>query len=478
MHYFVNFLFFTVSLFGFEYHLKPYTISDGINCFFGLPSQASKENGGNMINSCYVETKEGYVVIDSGPTYRYAQDTYEIMENRKKLPVKYVINTSSEEVHILGNSFFKEQGAILLGPKNYQRHVKEEKELELAKKISEDAIQNTRLIPLDSYLEGDSTIVLGGTEIDVKLIKNDDEHLVVNIPSKKILFAGDMIFNNRIVPLKNQRSLLVWQNGLKLLNQLPWDDIVSAHGYMTRRSALKNTESYLALLKSEVSSSIQRGESKKEAIENVKLSSFSEDRLYDFWHPKNVASVYDELKSDVGLDKQSPIVPITLTPQEKVVHSKKSKQKVIEKKAVEKELPKPKPKAKTEPKKIIKKRVPNINYVSFETAMKRAKAKNKIVFIKVRSTTCKYCDQLDAVLKKNSEVKRLANKYFEVVKINTDYDSAPLDIRIASTPTIIFIRPDDNKVLMELPGIRALGELLEILNEVVDDGHKGGYLKP
>ena len=38
-------------LYGFIYHLKPYKISDGIHCFFGLPSQVSHINGGNMVNS-------------------------------------------------------------------------------------------------------------------------------------------------------------------------------------------------------------------------------------------------------------------------------------------------------------------------------------------------------------------------------------------------------------------------------------------
>jgi len=466
MRYFISCFLFTVYLFGFDYHLKPYTISDGIHCFFGLSAQANKDNGGNIINICYVETVEGYIVIDSGPTYSYAQESYEIMENRQKLPVKYVINTSSNEVHILGNSFFKEQGAILLGPKNYQRHLKKNKELELANKVSEDAIKNTRLIPLDTYLEGNSTIVLGGVKVDIKVIEHDDEHLVVHIPSKKILFAGDMVFNNQIVPLKRKRSLVVWQSGLKMLSGLEWDDIVSSHGYLTRRSALKNTESYLALLKSEVSHSIQRGESLEEAIKSVKLSSFSEDRLYDFWHPKNVESVYNELKSNESLDRQLALSQST------------SKEKRVEKKVVKLEVVKSKPKVKSEQKKITKKSVPNINYVTFNTAMKRAKVKNKIVFLKVRSTTCKYCDQLDRVLKHNRKVKSIINKYFEVVKINTDYDSVPFDIRIASTPMLIFIRPNDKKVLMELAGIRALGELLEILNEAVDDGHKGGYLKP
>lgn len=477
MRYFISFFFFFATyLYGFEYHLKPYTLSDGIYCFFGLSAQASRDNGGNMINSCYIETEEGYIVIDSGPTYRYAQNSYEIMENYKKLPVKYVVNTSSDEVHILGNSFFKEQGATLLGPKNYQRHLHEKQELELVNKVSEDAIKNTRLIPLDNYLEGDSTIVLGGLNIDIKPIENDDEHLVVHLPSRKILFAGDMIFNNRMVPLKEKRSLLVWQKGLKFLAQLPWEDVVSSHGYMTRRSALKNTESYLALLKSEVTNSIRRGESREEAVKRVHLSSFSEDILYDFWHPKNVATAYDELKMNMNADQVLATPAISIAPRVKEVviprSTEKKAEKPVDKSVVESKVVKPKSE------KIVKKTVSNINYVTFPKAMRRAIRGKKIVFVKVRSSICKYCDQLDRVMKNNSRVKRIINRYFEVVEINSDHESVPLGVRITSTPMLIFIRPSDKKILMELPGIRALGELLEILNEAVDDGHRGNYLKP
>ena len=53
-----------------------------------------------------------------------------------------------------------------------------------------------------------------------------------------------------------------------------------------------------------------------------------------------------------------------------------------------------------------------------------------------------------------------------------------MSLSIRSTPTLIFIRPDNKKILMKLAGIRALGELLEVLNEAVDDGRNGAYLKP
>jgi glyoxylase-like metal-dependent hydrolase (beta-lactamase superfamily II) len=461
MRYFLGFLFLTSYLFGFDYHLKPYVISEGISCFFGLPSNISKENGGNMINSCYIETKEGYIVIDSGPTYSYAQSTYEIMKKEKNLPVKYVINTSSDEVHILGNDFFKEQGAILIGSKSYEKHLIKNKKLLIADKISSDAFLNTRLVPLDNYLVNDLDLLLEDLKVSIKLIKNDNEHLIVYLPSKKIVFAGDMIFNNRIVALKNNRSILVWQEGLELLKSLPWDDIVSSHGYMTRRSALKNTESYLSLLKSEVKSSLLSGESKENAIKNIKLSAFSEDKLYDSWHKKNVASVYDELMNSKKIKSNKTTKSIT---------SENKKSTKIEE-VIKKEI--------VEPKRItkIKKIVPTINYVSFDEAIKSAKANNKIIFLKVRSTTCKYCDELDSVIANDNSVKEILNSYFETVSINSDYDAIPYNMRIEHTPTLIFLRANSEEPLMNLTGINALGEFLEVLEEVVNDGHNGGYLK-
>jgi glyoxylase-like metal-dependent hydrolase (beta-lactamase superfamily II) len=455
MRYFLSLLFFTVYLFGFDYHLKPYKLNDGINCFFGLPSNISEDNGGNMINSCYIETEEGYIVIDSGPTYSYAQSTYEIMKNKKNLPVKYVINTSSDEVHILGNGFFKEQNAILIGPKSYKRDLQDKKKLLISDKISKDALLNTRFISIDKYLENDLNITFGDLVVNIKKIKNDDEHLIVYIPSKKIVFAGDMIFNNRIVAFKNNRSILVWQEGIELLKSLEWDDIVSAHGYMTRRSALKNTESYLSLLKSEVKSSILSGESKENAIKNIKLSAFSEDRLYSLWHHKNVATVYDELKSKYKLSKSITLnsKPLSIKKSEK-----KSKKTFVSKK--------------------VKKVSLEVHYVPFSVAEKNAKSKKKIIFLKVRSTTCQYCDELDAVISSDNAVKDILNKYFEVVSVNNDYEPIPYNIRIEHTPTLIFFKPGSEEPLMNLTGIKALGEFLDVLKEAVDDGHKEGYLRP
>ena len=469
MRYLLSFIFLSFYLFGFNYHLKAYKISDGIHCFFGLPSQVSFINGGNMINSCYIETDKGYVVIDSGPTYSYAQAAYEIMEKKKKFPVKYVINTSSDEVHVLGNEFYKEQGAILFAPKNYKKYLDNQDALVLTHILSPDIMQNTRRIAVDNYLTKSMKLNVGNFQIDIKRIKEDDSHLYVYIKKKKIAFVGDMVFNNRIIPLKYNRSLLTWEKALNKIEKLEWNDLVSAHGYMTRRSALNHTKEYLKALKEGVNRGIKEGKSKEELVQTFNLTSFLEDRQYEVWHPRNVATVYDELKKIEVLKKKMSL-------DEKLKKEVQNALKMMQKKKYHKKSVVKKKKEKN--KKEKKKNIPDIHYVSFEEALRRGRSKHKIVLVKVRSTTCKYCDQLDRVIKRNRQVREIINKYYEIVLINSDHEEIPFGLRVQSTPTLIFIQPKNKKVLMKLAGIRALGELLEILNEAVEDGHREGYLRP
>ncbi len=477
MRYLITFFLFSFFLYGFNYHLKPYNISDGINCFFGLPSQVSNINGGNMINSCYIETSDGYIVIDSGPTYSYAQEAYAIMKKKKKLPVKYVINTSWDEVHVLGNEFYKELGAELIGPQGYKRHIEEKKVLFLESKLSKDAFLNTRVVPLDKYIAKEEVLVFENIKVKIKTIEDDTNHLYVYIKEKNIVFAGDLVFNNRIVPLNNGRLLTKWLDALDELTSLKWSDIISSHGYMTRRSALKNTKSYLSLLKSEVLSRIKNRESRKDIISNVKLLSFEQDRYYNTWHSKNVSKAYDELKNHLETEN--------FFLEDNIFDSKVIK----ELGRMEVELVKDFNKSKLEDiitptliakksKKIIAVDNTKVKYKSFEKALTAARRKDKIVLIKVRSSICKYCDQLDRIMAKNLKVKEILNQYFELVKINIDYETVPLNVMVRSTPTLIFIQPHNKKVLMKLAGIRALGELIEVLNEAVEDGHNANYLKP
>jgi glyoxylase-like metal-dependent hydrolase (beta-lactamase superfamily II) len=108
---------------AFDYGLHPKKVAENVYCFFGTLENITPKNGGNIVNTCFVQTKEGFVVIDSGPTYDYASQAYEQMQKIAKLPVKYVIVTHDHDEHWQGNSFCKSKGALLIGSKIYEQNV-------------------------------------------------------------------------------------------------------------------------------------------------------------------------------------------------------------------------------------------------------------------------------------------------------------------------------------------------------------------
>jgi len=455
MKYIISLIFFTISIFGFDYHLKSYNIADGIECFFGLSSTANEINGGNIINSCYIKTNEGYVVIDSGPTYNYAQQANQVMREKEQLPIKYVINTTAEEVHILGSSFYKEQGAILLGPKEHKKYEHKER-FKLEKSITEDAFQNTSIVPLDRYIESNESLYVGGLKIDIiKIIEKSNHYLIVHIPKRDIIFVGDMVFNNRIPSLKSGRSIIRWLKALNKIEQISWQHLISSHGVNTRYTAIKNTKSYLTVLKDVVSDKIAHGEDKHSIIESTKMFSFKKDHLYNQCHKKNVSFVYNELK-----EKVTPIAiipPMVIVPE--IFKEKPKKKKIIKKR-------------------IIKKRAvePNIRYYEFNKAIKKATANRKLVLVEIYSDNCPFCNKLNAIFRKSNKVKRLINQNFVMVKINNSRAELPLGVQVGVTPSLIFIRADTQEVKMIIPGIDTLGELINTLKEGIDDAYREGYL--
>ncbi len=469
MKYIISLLFFTIAVFGFDYHLKSYKMAEGVECFFGLSSTANEINGGNIVNSCYVQTKEGYVVIDSGPTYGYAQQANQVINNKNRLPVKYLINTTAEEAHILGSSFYKEQGAKLIGPKEYKRY-EGRKSFELEKSIGSDTFQNTRIVPIDQYVESDKSIYVGGLKIDIiKIINNNDHYLIVYIPDRDIIFVGDMIFNNRLPSLKNGRSIVRWLEAIKKIEETSWKRLISSHGINTRYTAMKNTKSYLTILRDTVSQKIESGETKESIINSTQMFSFMEEPLYPEYHRDNVSFAYDELSQYHGFSQELPKIEKRESIQSKsmIAPPKTTTEEVIVPKAFQKELI---------PKFVKKHREPNIRYYNFYQAIKKAKEDKKILLIKVRSDNCPFCNELDTVLKKNNEVKRLINQNFVMVTMNNSRDELPLNLHIGLTPSLVFIRADREEVKMIIPGIETLGELIDTLKEGIVDGRREGYL--
>ncbi len=284
--------------YGFEYYLKPQKIEEGIYCFFGKTENISKQNAGNMVNTCFVQTKEGFVVIDSGPTYAYASQAYTQMQKIAQLPVKYVIITHDHDDHWQGNSFYKSKGALLIGPRTYEQNVVAGMKTRMLRVLGKELYGKTKIVKLDTIVDSNLSITVGSQIFQIRQltpIAHTKGDLIIYLPAKKILFAGDLVFNDRLTSLRDG-SILGSLKALKKIDAYHAKVIIGGHGYKTDANATETLKSYLIKMKKEILDAQDHDIGMDEITRKVILPEFRKMKLYNVLHKRNVLDAYKELE--------------------------------------------------------------------------------------------------------------------------------------------------------------------------------------
>ena len=283
---------------AYEYDLTPVKVSEDVHCFFGALENITKENGGNMVNTCFVQTKQGFVVIDSGPTYAYAQQAYSQMQKIENLPVKYVINTHDHDDHWLGNSFYKSKGALLIGPRTYEQNVVVGMKTRMQRTLGSELYGKTEIVNLDTIVDNNLTLNVGGKIFEIKqLVKkaHTQGDLIVYLPEEKVIFAGDTVFNGRVTSLRDG-SLVGSIKILEQIEALHPKVIIGGHGYKTDANATEALKAYLLEMKEEVQEALDNDVSMEEITKKVIMPKYKDMKLYDVLHSRNVFEAYRELE--------------------------------------------------------------------------------------------------------------------------------------------------------------------------------------
>jgi len=288
----------SVSLYAFEYDLQPKKVAENIYCFFGKLENISKQNAGNMVNTCFVQTKVGFVVIDSGPTFSYASQVYNQMQKIAKLPVKYVINTHDHDDHWLGNSFYKSKGALLIGPRTYEQNVFVGMETRMERTLGKTLFDKTQIVPLDTIVDIDLSFTVGEEKFEIKQLENlahTKGDLVVFLPNKSTLLVGDLVFNGRLTSLRDG-SILGSLDALEKIDAYHAKHVISGHGYNTDTNATTAFKAYLLEMKQEVQKALDDDIGMEEIGKTVTMSAYKNMKLYDVLHTRNVLDAYKELE--------------------------------------------------------------------------------------------------------------------------------------------------------------------------------------
>jgi len=228
-------------------------ISDNVYSYVGekdsSPAHSFAANAGIIIGT------EGVLVVD---TLISAKEGERFLADIRKVtnkPIKYVVNTHTHLDHAFGNCVFAKLGATVISH-TADRAMLERIGAGTLKGISnyglkpEDMAGTEIVLPTLSF--SDRMQIYLGDET-VELIRTAPSHtegsLVVYVPSKKLLFAGDILFTD-FHPFMADGDITGWSKTIETLLTMDLEKIIPGHGPLSTKKDLKEMKEYLLLFDS------------------------------------------------------------------------------------------------------------------------------------------------------------------------------------------------------------------------------------
>ncbi|MCJ1887099.1 quinoprotein relay system zinc metallohydrolase 1 [Pseudomonas sp. LA21] len=213
-----------------QYHLQPRQIAEGTWLVEGSTDNFGKDNGGAIVNIAFIDTGDGVLVIDTGPSKRYGEALRTVVQQTTGKPVKRVLLTHHHPDHVLGNQAFTD---VPIGALAGTRKLLKEQGNAMAEnmyRLVGDWMRGTEVVlPTETVEPG--TLQMGSHRFRlVGLRGHTGADLAILDETTGVLFAGDIVFYQRALTTPNSPGLDVWLGDLDTLQQLPWKLIVPGHG--------------------------------------------------------------------------------------------------------------------------------------------------------------------------------------------------------------------------------------------------------
>jgi glyoxylase-like metal-dependent hydrolase (beta-lactamase superfamily II) len=288
----------------YDYKLVPKQVSENVWCFFGALEIPTKENGGNMVNTCYIKTNDSYVLWDTGASYVYAKQAYEAMSKIAKLPPKTIILSHEHDDHWLGNNYYKEvHGAEIIGPESINKNYKPGDKTRMFQTLSENAIRGTKIIPVDKWHKETIKFAISGVNFEYVPVGNghSEEDYFLYMPDNKLILAGDLVMNGRVTSNRDG-SVEGEIAAIEKMNTLPWTIMIPGHGFVIDKTAADEAMQYFTLTRDRVKKAIDDGVDETGIVEAVPLEEFKDKALYDLLNAGNISRAFIEY--DMGLEKK------------------------------------------------------------------------------------------------------------------------------------------------------------------------------
>lgn len=254
----------------------PQRVAEGVYVLEGAREHFSRDNGGDIANTGFIDTPDGAVVIDTGPSLRYGLAQRAAVRRATGRDAVQVYITHAHPDHFLGNQAYADVRVQALAP--------------TAARIARDGdtlAQNLYLL-VGSAMSGTAVrapaaltepalprqasvpptrVDFGGRALQLIALQGHSEaDLAVYDEATGSLFTGDLVFFER-APTTPDADIAQWLAALDRLAQLPYRVLIPGHGPVVRGpQAIAQTRDYLGWVRDTLRDAAGRGLDMNEAM--------------------------------------------------------------------------------------------------------------------------------------------------------------------------------------------------------------------
>ena len=282
-----------------DYGLRARALAAGVYVVEGRNEDFSVENGCNIINTGFIVTGAGVVVVNTGPSRRYGEQLRALIARTTAEPVVQVVHLNLHPDYFLGNQAFAGAriGATVQTRAGMQREAKSYEDN--LYRLCGDWMKGTEAV-LPNETLGPGPWRVGGREFELReLTGHTDSDLVLIDRASGVAFVGGLVFVDRI-PTTPHARIGPWLASLDALDALPGiRQLVQSHGpVVADRRGIEQTRAFLLWLDRSFSAWARAGWEMNEVLRGPVPEVYRGWAAFKTEYVRNIAHLYPQYERD------------------------------------------------------------------------------------------------------------------------------------------------------------------------------------
>lgn len=246
-----------------EYDLRPRQIAERTWVIEGAVEDFSRANGCNIINTAFIATGAGVVVVNTGPSRLYGEQQRRAVERITREPVVRVLSLNLHPDYFFGNQPWADRPTQALPGSINGMQAEGRAYADNLYRLCGDWMKGTESTPSRQAIEP-GVLQIGAHKLELRRLSgHTGDDLVLIDHTSGVLFAGGLVFAQR-VPTTPHADFDAWQASLDTLSEWIKADnirqVVPSHGPLhSGLAGVEQTRDWLRWLTTQMRESAERG---------------------------------------------------------------------------------------------------------------------------------------------------------------------------------------------------------------------------